>query len=215
MRPVRVWDLPVRLFHWAIVVLIFFAWATQEFNHMEWHGWIGYTILTLLIFRVVWGVIGSDTARFTRFLRSPAAALVHLRHLRRREADTEIGHNAAGGWMVLVMLALLGIQAGTGLFANDDGNTEGPLMHLVGKDESDWLSKIHALNFNLILAVIVLHVAAIGAYAVLKRQNLVRPMLTGVKLVPGEVAAPRLVSPVWALVTLAVAVGVVAWVVGV
>jgi cytochrome b len=215
MQRIKVWDLPVRLFHWSIVVLIAAAWTTQEFNLMDWHVWCGYAILTLLLFRVIWGFVGSDTARFTRFLRSPVAALRHLSRLRRREADREIGHNAAGGWMVLVMLALLGFQAGTGLFANDDGNTEGPLMHLVGKDESDWLSKIHALNFNLILAVIVLHVLAIVAYAVLKRQNLVRPMLTGMKLMPGEVAAPRLVSPVWALVSLAVSVGIVVWVVGV
>jgi cytochrome b len=215
MQRIKVWDLPVRLFHWSIVVLIVAAWVTQEFNLMDWHVWCGTAILTLLVFRVIWGFIGSDTARFSRFLKSPVAALRHLSRLRRREADREIGHNAAGGWMVLVMLALLGVQAGTGLFSNDDGNTEGPLMHLVSKSQSDFISKIHSLNFNLILAVIVLHVLAIGAYAVLKRQNLVRPMLTGTKEMPGEVVAPRLVSPVWALLTLAMAVGFVAWVVGV
>jgi cytochrome b len=213
MQRIKVWDLPVRLFHWAIVVLILFAWGTQEFDHMEWHVWIGYTILTLLLFRIVWGFVGSDTARFSRFLRSPVAALRHLAHLSRREPDREIGHNAAGGWMVLVMLALIGVQAGTGLFSNDDGNTEGPLMHLVSKDQSDWLSHIHSVNFKLIEAVIVLHVLAIVVYAVLKRHNLVRPMVTGTKLIPSGAGAPRLVSPVWAAVTLAVAAGVVAWVV--
>jgi cytochrome b len=213
MQRIKVWDLPVRLFHWAIVVLILFAWGTQEFDHMEWHVWIGYTILTLLLFRIVWGFVGSDTARFSRFLRSPVAALRHLAHLSRREPDREIGHNAAGGWMVLVMLALIGVQAGTGLFSNDDGNTEGPLMHLVSKDQSDWLSHIHSVNFKLIEAVIVLHVLAIVVYAVLKRHNLVRPMVTGTKLIPSDAGAPRLVSPVWAAVTLAVAAGVVAWVV--
>src|SRR4051812_49355660 len=152
MRRIKVWDLPVRLFHWTLVVLIFFAWGTQEFNHMEWHVRIGYTILTLLLFRMAWGFLGSDTARFVRFLRSPVAALRHLAHLRRREPDREIGHNAAGGWMVLIMLALLGVQGSTGLFANDDANTEGPLMHLVDKDQSDFLSHIHSLNFKLIEA---------------------------------------------------------------
>jgi cytochrome b len=208
-----VWDLPVRLFHWSIVVLIAAAWVTQEFNKMEWHMRIGYAILTLLLFRVVWGIIGSDSARFVRFLKSPAAALRHLSHLRQREADREIGHNAAGGWMVLLMLALLGVQAGTGLFANDDSATDGPLMHLIDKDQSNFISKIHSLNFNLILAVIVLHVVAIAAYAVLKRQNLVRPMVTGTKLMPGGTAAPRLVSPLWAALTLAAAAGAVAWLV--
>ena len=189
MQRIKVWDLPVRLFHWAIVVLILFAWGTQEFDHMEWHVWIGYTILTLLLFRIVWGFVGSDTARFSRFLRSPVAALRHLAHLSRREPDREIGHNAAGGWMVLVMLALIGVQAGTGLFSNDDGNTEGPLMHLVSKDQSDWLSHIHSVNFKLIEAVIVLHVLAIVVYAVLKRHNLVRPMVTGTKLIPSDAGA--------------------------
>lgn len=214
MQRIKVWDLPVRLFHWSLVVLVAAAWVTQEANLMDWHVRCGTAILALLLFRVIWGFAGSDTARFGRFLRSPAAALRHLSRLRRREADREIGHNAAGGWMVLVMLALLGVQAGTGLFSNDDGNTEGPLMHLVDKEQSDWLSKVHALNFNLVLGVIVLHVLAIGAYAVFKRQNLVRPMLTGTKAMEGEVVAPRLVSPVWALAALAAAVGIVVWVVG-
>jgi cytochrome b len=120
--------------------------------------------------------------------------------------------------MVLVMLALIGVQAGTGLFANDlddGGETEGPLMHLVSKERSNWLDKIHSLNFNLIEAVIVLHVLAIVVYAVLKRHDLVRPMVTGTKLMPTDVAAPRIVRPVWALLVLVVAacvVAVVVWV---
>jgi cytochrome b len=213
MRPMKVWDLPVRLFHWAIVLLILAAWVTQYANRMDLHMWIGEWILALLLFRVVWGFIGSDTARFTRFLRSPVAAVRHLAHLRRREPDREIGHNAAGGWMVLVMLVLIGVQTGTGLFSNDDGDTEGPLMHLVSKEQSDWLSHIHHLNFIAIEVAIALHVLAIIAYAVLKRQNLVRPMVTGTKLMPVGAAAPRLVRPVWAAVTLALAFGVVVWVV--
>jgi cytochrome b len=213
MRPMKVWDLPVRLFHWAIVLLILAAWVTQYANRMDLHMWIGECILALLLFRVVWGFIGSDTARFTRFLRSPVAAVRHLAHLRRREPDREIGHNAAGGWMVLVMLVLIGVQTGTGLFSNDDGDTEGPLMHLVSKEQSDWLSHIHHLNFIAIEVAIALHVLAIIAYAVLKRQNLVRPMVTGTKLMPVGAAAPRLVRPVWAAVTLALAFGVVVWVV--
>ncbi len=216
MRPMKVWDLPVRLFHWMLVVLIFCAWATQEWDRMSWHVWVGYSILTLLLFRVVWGFVGSDTARFGRFLHSPVAAFRHLAHLPRREPDREIGHNAAGGWMVLVMLALIGVQAGTGLFANDlddGGDTRGPLMHLVDKDRSNWLGHIHALNFNLIEWVIVLHVLAIALYAILKRQNLIRPMVTGTKLMPADVKPPRMVRPAWAVLVLAMAAAVVAVVV--
>ena len=216
MQRIKVWDLPVRLFHWGIVVLILAAWVTQEYGRMGLHVWCGYSLLTLLLFRIVWGLIGSDTARFSRFLRSPVVAVRHLAALPRREADREIGHNAAGGWMVLFMLVLIGVQAGTGLFANDlddGGDTEGPLMHLVGKDRSDWFDHIHALNFKFIEAAIVLHVLAIVVYAVVKRQDLVRPMVTGTKLMPLESVAPRVVSPFWAVVVLVVAAGVVAWVV--
>ena len=213
MQRMKVWDLPVRLFHWGIVLLILAAWVSQEFGRMDIHMWIGEWILALLLFRIVWGLIGSDTARFSRFLQSPMAALRHLSHIRRREPDTEIGHNAAGGWMVLGMLALIGIQAGTGLFSNDDGDAEGPLVHLVSKDRSDWLSHIHSLNFDLIEIVIVLHILAIIAYAVLKRHDLVRPMVTGTKVMPADAVAPRLVNPLWALGVLAVSFGVVVWVV--
>ncbi|MBS0640804.1 MAG: cytochrome b/b6 domain-containing protein [Proteobacteria bacterium] len=213
MQPIRVWDLPTRLFHWVLVVLIAAAWATNHYNKMEWHVWIGYSILTLLIFRIIWGLIGSDTARFTRFLRSPVAALRHLSHLTRREADTEVGHNAAGGWMVLLMLALIAVQTGTGLFANDDISIEGPLMHLVDKEQSDWLTRIHGWNFDLIQIVIVLHVIAVAAYMLLKRQNLVRPMVTGVKQMPAGIIAPTLRSPLLAAAVLVVAAGIVAWVV--
>ena len=213
MRRMKVWDLPVRLFHWAMVVLILAAWVTQYVNQMDLHMWIGESILALLLFRLMWGVIGSDTARFTRFVRSPLTALRYLARLGRREPDRQIGHNAAGGWMVIVMLGLIGVQAGTGLFSNDDGDTDGPLRDLVTKHQSDWLSHIHNLNFKAIEAVIVLHVLAIVVYAVLKRQNLVRPMVTGTKLMPADVPAPTLVNPLWAVLTLAVALGLVVWVV--
>ncbi len=213
MRRMKVWDLPVRLFHWAIVVLIFAAWLTQYLNRMDLHMWVGESILSLLLFRLVWGFVGSDTARFTGFLRSPMAALRHLARLPRREPDHEVGHNAAGGWMVLLMLALIAVQTATGLFSSDEDVTEAPLMHLISQDQSNRLSYIHDLNFKAIEAVIVLHVLAIAVYALLKRQNLLRPMVTGTKLMPGDAAAPRLVSPVWAVMVLAVAVGVVVWVV--
>lgn len=210
MQRVKIWDLPVRLFHWSIVLLVAAAWASQEYNQMDLHVLIGYAILTLVLFRVLWGFIGSDTARFARFLRSPLAALRHLLQLPRREADRSVGHNPAGGWMVVVLLLLLTVQAGTGLFANDDGDTEGPLMHLVSKDQSDWLSHIHYLNFTLIEAAIILHLLAIAAYAVFKRHNLVRPMLTGAKPMPADVTPPRLVSPLRAGLALAVAAVAVA-----
>jgi cytochrome b len=207
--PMRVWDAPVRLFHWAIVVLICTSWATAHWNRMEWHKWSGYTILTLLLFRIVWGFVGSDTARFGKFLKSPIAGLVHLSHMFKREPDREIGHNAAGGWMVLVLLALLLVQAVTGLASNDDVLTEGPYATWIGKDRSDWISHIHDINFTIIEVFVALHILAVLAYAVLKRQDLVRPMITGKKRLPGNMRAPRMRSPLLALLLLVVAAGVV------
>jgi cytochrome b len=195
MLTTKVWDAPIRLFHWGIVVLIAVSWVSQEMNWMEIHFLSGYTMFAALLFRVGWGVVGSDTARFSRFLRSPVAALRHLAGLRRREPDTEIGHNAAGGWMVLLMLVLLTVQVGTGLCANDDIASEGPFSRAVGKDWSDWLSHVHSVNFTLIEIAIVAHLLAILAYAVIKRHNLVWPMITGRKRLPGAVQAPRMASP--------------------
>src|SRR5215213_870886 len=131
--PMRVWDLPIRLFHWTIAILVLVSWGSQELGWMQIHFYSGYLTLSLLLFRLVWGFIGSDTARFRSFLRSPLAGLHHLTQITRREPDTEIGHNAAGGWMVLVLLALLAAQATTGLFSNDDIMLEGPLARWAGK----------------------------------------------------------------------------------
>jgi cytochrome b len=207
--PVRVWDAPTRLFHWAIVILLGLSWLTESRGWMELHFLSGYGVIALLLFRVAWGFAGSETSRFAHFLRSPVAVLRHLAHLPRREPDTEIGHNAAGGWMVLVMLAVLAVQAATGLCANDDGDTEGPLFRYVGKERSDWLSHIHAVNFRLIQIVVALHIVAVLVYLGLKRHDLVRPMITGRKYLPAMLPPPALVSPVRAAILFAAAAGIV------
>jgi cytochrome b len=205
MLSTKVWDAPIRLFHWGIVILIAVSWFSQEMNWMEIHFLSGYTMFAALLFRVVWGVVGSDTARFSRFLRSPVAALRHLVQLPRREPDMEIGHNAAGGWMVLLMLLLLAVQVGTGLCANDDIAAEGPFSRAVGEGWSDWLSHVHSVNFTLIEIAIVAHLLAILAYGVIKRHNLVWPMVTGWKRLPGTVQAPRMSSSGFAAALFAVA----------
>ncbi|MFT8245808.1 cytochrome b/b6 domain-containing protein [Roseomonas sp. BN140053] len=208
---VKVWDGWVRLVHWGIVGLLGFSWWTAETGRMDWHLLSGFAVLALVLFRLAWGFLGSDTARFSRFLRSPVEALRHLSHLSRREADTELGHNAAGGWMVLVLLAVLLVQTVTGLMADDQVLTHGPLARHVSGDTSDLASSIHVSNFWIVLALAGLHVLAVLAYAVLKGQDLVRPMVTGVKRLPAEFAgrAPRLGSPALAALLLALAVAAV------
>lgn len=212
MQRVKVWDPWVRLVHWGLVILLGLSWWSAETGRMELHLTSGYLMLTLLLFRVGWGLWGSDTARFGRFLRSPLAAFAHLRHLGRREPDTELGHNAAGGWMVLVLLAVLLVQVGTGLFADDQVLTRGPLAAFVSGGTSDFATFIHIRNFNLILGLVGLHVVAVLLYLALKRQNLVAPMVTGAKWLPATLAqrAPRLASPILAIGWLAV-VGLGVW----
>jgi len=203
----RVWDGPVRLFHWALLALVVTSWLSIEFfNSMRVHMLSGEAVLALLLFRLVWGVVGSDTARFSHFLGNPFHAAAHLRELARRGPDTQVGHNAAGGWMVLAMLLVLLAQATTGLLASDEESfVEGPLNHLVGGAWGAWALSQHRLLFTVIQVLVALHVLAIIAYAVLKRHNLVRPMITGKKRLPAATPQPRLRSPWLALVVLAAA----------
>jgi cytochrome b len=209
-RNVTVWDLPTRLFHWALVALVLTSWGSVSLNWMDLHFLSGYCVAVLLLFRLGWGLVGSDTARFASFLRRPSAALRHLAELHHREPDREAGHNAAGGWMVLFMVLLLIVQVSTGLCANDDVMLEGPFAKYAGKALSDRLSVIHIGNFKLIEVAVVLHVAAVLTYAVLKRHDLVRPMITGRKRLPADVAAPRVAHPWRAVTLLAAAAAVVA-----
>ncbi len=209
----KVWDVPTRLFHWATVALVGASWVTQHENWMEQHVLCGYSLATLLLFRLIWGVIGSETARFARFLKSPVAAIQHLTRVYRGEPDHEIGHNAAGGWMVLGMLGLLGVQVGTGLCANDEVSVEGPFAEAVGPHNSDWLSHIHAVNFRLIEAAIGLHLVAILAYRLFCGHRLVGPMLTGNKRLPDGLPVPKMAGPAKAVGAFWVAAGFVGFVV--
>jgi cytochrome b len=209
--PMRVWDLATRLFHWSVVVLVAVSYATSQMRRMDIHLLAGYAMLALLVFRLIWGFAGSDTSRFSHFLASPAAGLRHLTHLRGREPDTQVGHNAAGGWMVLLMLLALAVQVGTGLFSNDRRTaTHGPLAGHVSKATSDLLSSVHSACFTVLLVLVGLHVLAVIAYAVVKRQNLLRPMITGKKRLPAATPAPRMASQILAAIVLAMAAAV-AW----
>lgn len=212
---IRIWDLPTRLFHWLLVVLIGISWASGEIggNAMEYHMWSGYAVLALVLFRLVWGVMGSETSRFSQFLRGPAAVRVYARTLFTRGNGHGIGHNPLGGWMVAAMLLALSVQTGTGLFANDDIATEGPLYNLVSKSVSDALTEVHEGTFDVLLALIAIHIAAIVFYRVYKRDDLVRPMLTGSKEVADDTPPPRLLSAWRALPVIAIAAGLVYWLV--
>lgn len=196
MKTIRVWDLPTRLFHWALVVIIAGAFVTHYLGEaaMDWHFRFGYAALALVLFRVLWGLMGPRYARFASFLRSPATIVAYLRG---RSPGTGSGHNPLGGLSVLAMLAVILLQAGSGLFANDDIATEGPLAHFIEKDLSDQLSWLHAqVTSKLIYGLIGLHLLAIVLHRVLKKRDLVTPMITGDQVVEGDALPANDSAPV-------------------
>ena len=206
---VRVWDPFLRVFHWSLITLFVIAWRTGENHAMDRHRQAGYAILALLLFRVFWGFAGSRTARFAQFLKGPAAIRAYLASTDETPSD---GHNPLGGWSVAALLTvLLGITL-SGLFAVDiDGFESGPLADWVSFDQGRLAAEWHEMVFKAALAVIGLHVLAIGFYQVLIGHDLISPMITG-KRARGkdEAAADLRWSPVLALVGIA-AVGLVTW----
>jgi cytochrome b len=186
MHRVHVWDLPTRLFHWLLAVAIPSAVATGMMGGdlIAWHGRLGLFILGLLAFRLVWGFVGPANARFAHFVRGPAAIGAYL-----RGEWKGIGHNPLGALSVLAMLALIGLQVGSGLFANDDIAYRGPLADTLGDDWSSQLTSLHSLAQYGLIAAVLLHAAAIVYYVRVRRDNLLRPMVTGYKDVPASDAA--------------------------
>jgi cytochrome b len=193
LHRVAVWDIPTRIFHWSLVVLVTVSFVTGMMGGtmMQVHERSGVAILVLVVFRLIWGFAGGAHARFTGFVRGPREIAAYLRDLFRSNSKSYLGHNPLGGWSILAMLGVLSIQVGTGLFANDDILTEGPLFQWVSKSTSDWLTRIHLVNQNILIGLITVHIAAIGFYLVKKHENLVRPMITGYKKWPEAVDAPQ------------------------
>jgi cytochrome b len=205
---VAIWDLPTRLFHWLLVILIGFSWWTAEYHYDDLHIWSGIAVLSLLIFRILWGIVGSSTARFASFVRGPKAVLGYLQGSWRG-----IGHSPLGALSVVALLVMIGIQVGLGLFASDeDGIMQGPLARLVSIDAGDWAREWHEELFNVLLALIGLHVAAIVFYR-LRGKKLVGPMITGRgQLEPG--VQPMRPGKWWAAVLcLVIAIGITRWVI--
>ena len=208
---VKIWDLPVRLCHWSFVVLIPAMWWTAENGEMRWHLRLGMLLLALITFRILWGFVGSSTARFSGFVRGPGAVLRYFGSLGGKHPPV-IGHNPAGGWSVIALLGIMAFQVGIGLFAGDpfDGST-GPLNEMVGVMTADTLTELHEAILYVILALVALHVLAVLFYLAVKRDNLVRPMVTGGRSVPAGLSGMAPV-PAWrALVCGLVSAGFAWW----
>jgi cytochrome b len=190
---VRVWDMPVRLFHWLVVLLLVVQFITGKIggDWMPIHVYSGYTILVLVVFRIIWGFAGSTHARFASFMAGPRATYRFAVRLFSRQAVPQVGHNPLGGWSVAAMVILLALQTGSGLFANDGLETFGPLVKLVSLDTSNALTEFHRWNFRVLAVVSALHILAVIFHWLVKKENLIGAMFTGVKEVPASAVRER------------------------
>ena len=192
---IKVWDLWVRLFHWSLVITVGFLLVSGEtgLGFFDWHKYAGEVALALVLFRLLWGVVGSSNASLLSLVVNPMVALSHLRDLLRRKPHQERGHNAAGGLAVIAMLALILVQAGTGLFiADDEGWVEGALYGVFSVDISDTLYNLHHTVADLIKLLVIVHIVMIAVYYFVGRQNLFKPMITGKMQWLGDGEAPQI-----------------------
>ena len=175
------WDLPTRAFHWTLVLLVVFSFVTGKIGGawMGWHMRSGYAVIALLLFRLAWGTTGSPNARFASFIRGPRAALSYARALMGGERTRPSGHNPLGGWMVLLLLALLLLQGATGLFSSDDSSHEGPLAVKVSNAIVDRMSWIHGWNQGVLVGAVAVHVVAVALYQWGLGMDIIRPMIFG------------------------------------
>ncbi|MFM7626619.1 MAG: cytochrome b/b6 domain-containing protein [Gammaproteobacteria bacterium] len=186
-REASVWDSWVRLTHWSLVICVAGSWLTRELegDWFAWHTRFGYAVLVLVVTRILWGFVGSKHARFKDFVRGPRALIAYLQA---SSSERMLGHNPLGALMIIAFLALLLMQAVTGLFANDQVFETGPLFGYVAIETSDRLTTIHKQTFDWIIAAIGVHVAAALFYLWVKRENLILPMITGRKRIEATAA---------------------------
>lgn len=186
---VLAWDLPTRLFHWTLAALVLSAWVSFRYSEnfsdhlLKWHRWNGLAVLTLLVWRVMWGFAGPPTARFASFVRGPGAAIGYGRDLLAGRPRRFLGHNPLGAFMVLALLAMLLAQSSLGLFTVEHNDlTAGPLYRLVSGATTKWASRWHHMVFDyILLPLIVLHILANVLYGLIKREPLIPAMITGRK----------------------------------
>ena len=215
---VRVWDLPTRIFHWTlascVVASVSSAWIGG--NALIWHFRIGYAVFALLAFRVLWGLVGGHWSRFASFAYAPAATLRYLRGRSLPDEHHDVGHSPLGSLSVFALLGFLVLQVGTGLFADDEIASTGPLNSLVSNATGLALTRWHKnVGQWLIIALVVLHIGAVLYYLMARKRDLLRPMLSGDKqlLMPAPAAIDNARSRALAALLLALCAGLVGWVV--
>ncbi len=182
MNQVLVWDFPTRFFHWSLVFLMVGLFYTGFAGEMVWHFRLAYVVLTLIFFRICWGFAGGTYARFNSFLFNPLEIFFYFKNLFNLQSEKHyLGHNPLGGLSVIILLSLILVQGISGLFTTDDIASEGALYSLVSSKMGAFFTKLHKTNFQLIIAMVLIHISAIFFYLFYKKENLIKPMLTGYK----------------------------------
>ena len=197
----RIWDLYVRLYHWLQLGLLAGCWWTAENSEMEWHISIASVLIALWVSRLFWGFMGSDTARFCRFVKGPGQTVAFAKAMMAGHAKPVVGHNPLGAWMIVALLMVLGIQGATGLFSSDEIFTDGPLTAYVSSETIEFMTQMHEWNFNLLMALAAVHVLAVLVYSI-KGEPLIPAMFTGKQSdLKSLEQAPQL-KPVWPAIIL-------------
>lgn len=216
---VLVWDIPTRVFHWSLVTLVAIAWATGETRGFwfEVHEFAGYGVLALILFRIAWGIWGSRHSLFSDFVRGFGVVRDYTAKLMRLRPPHSVGHNPLGGWMIVLLLATLVVQVGTGLFAGGEEvegvTVTGPLASYISPDAAHAFLEIHETAFNILLVLVCIHLAGVITDIVLTRDNLILAMITGRKPVTPDAAAAESggIAPVWRAVAFAAIAVLVTW----
>ena len=206
----KIWDLPVRVFHWTLVLSVLGAFITNRLgvSYFKYHVWFGYGVIVAVSFRILWGIFGSHHAQFHNFVRGPKAAITYALSLLRRHHLPFHGHNPLGAVMVVVLLIALAVQAGAGLFGNDQIFNVGPLAGYVSSDDSLTLTSLHRRLFWGIAGAVGLHLGAVLFHTLVFKENLVKAMITGHKpLFHLPEGGSWRVAPVWLAVILCIGVG--------
>lgn len=206
---IKVWDLPIRLFHWGLVAAIATSWTSMKMENMEVHVISGACVLGLMIFRLLWGIWGGSTALFHLFVPSPKTLYNYFKKASPVNVIS-IGHSPVAALSVIAMLLTIGFQVLTGLVADDDVYTTGPLIEYVGSEFSEWATGMHSTNSDILLGLMALHVGALLVYKLIKRRSLVKPMFTG-KLTETDVIVenPLVVRPLMVFLLTAVVSAVI------
>jgi len=209
-RPVSVWDFPTRFFHWALVLFVTISLVTGEDEGLLFvvHTVAGYAVLLLLLFRLIWGFVGSLHSRFTDFVHGRRIVLDYAAQLFRLRPPDSVGHNPLGGWMVVLILATLALVVLTGLLSGGEDGGRGLLHGVLLAPGSEGLSDLHEAIGNFVIALAIIHVLGVLADWLLTGDNIVRAMITGDKLLDEPVAArqPPL-APTWLAIAAALLVG--------